>query len=237
MPSASRRRTSPPSTASRARSRTFSLCTPRARPSPPDGPARARDRPRRGPGGRGATVALAADEGPRRRRRLEELAKLRPAFKPDGTVTPATRARSTTAPRRCSSPRAGTRGARPPRPRPSRASRPPGCRRASWASAPCRRPPRRCDRAGLSLDDVDLIELNEAFAAQSLAVTARVGLDRGRRLNVNGGAIALGHPLGAPARAWSRPSCTSCRGAGRRYALATMCIGVGQGIGMLLERA
>ncbi len=91
-------------------------------------------------------------------------------------------------------------------------------------------------RAGLSLDQIDLVELNEAFAAQSLACIRDLGLDPAK-VNVNGGAIALGHPLGASgARILATLVHEMCR-RGARYGLATMCIGVGQGMAMILERA
>ncbi|HXH52319.1 MAG TPA: 3-oxoadipyl-CoA thiolase [Sphingomicrobium sp.] len=92
-------------------------------------------------------------------------------------------------------------------------------------------------RLGLSIGDFDVIELNEAFAAQALAVTRRFGLaDDARSVNPNGGAIALGHPLGmSGARLALTATEELCRNGGR-YALATMCIGVGQGIALALER-
>jgi acetyl-CoA acetyltransferase family protein len=91
------------------------------------------------------------------------------------------------------------------------------------------------DRAGLELDDIDLVELNEAFAAQSLACIKELGLDRAK-VNVNGGAIALGHPLGCSG---ARILTTLVHEMDRREArrgLATMCIGVGQGIATIVER-
>jgi acetyl-CoA acetyltransferase len=91
------------------------------------------------------------------------------------------------------------------------------------------------EKANLSLKDIDLIEVNEAFAAQYLAVEKELGLDRSRT-NVNGGAIALGHPLGATG---SRLIITLLNELGRRNArlgLATACIGGGQGIAMVIER-
>ena len=94
-------------------------------------------------------------------------------------------------------------------------------------------------RAGIELAGVGLIELNEAFAAQSLAVTREWGLaDDDPRVNVNGGAIALGHPLGCSgARLVTTLAHELPERDDVRYALATMCIGVGQGIAMVLERA
>ncbi len=94
------------------------------------------------------------------------------------------------------------------------------------------------ERAGISLGDVGLIEVNEAFAAQALAVLYEWGMDaEDERLNPNGGAIALGHPLGASG---TRILTTLVHEMGRRdevrFGLATMCIGVGQGIAMVVER-
>jgi len=93
------------------------------------------------------------------------------------------------------------------------------------------------DKARLKLSDIDVIELNEAFAAQALAVTRDHGLpDDARHVNPNGGAIALGHPLGASgARLVTTATYQLMRSRGR-YALCTMCIGVGQGIAMIIER-
>ena len=93
------------------------------------------------------------------------------------------------------------------------------------------------DRAGLTLDDVDLIELNEAFAAQALAVLRQLGLaDDAEQVNPNGGAIALGHPLGASGGRLMITALNQLEATGGKRALATMCIGVGQGIALALER-
>ena len=90
---------------------------------------------------------------------------------------------------------------------------------------------------GLSMADIDVIELNEAFAAQALAVTRQLGLaDDDARVNPNGGAIALGHPLGASGARLALTAARQLQQTGGRYALCTMCIGVGQGIAMLIER-
>ena len=91
------------------------------------------------------------------------------------------------------------------------------------------------DRAGLTIDDIDLIELNEAFAAQAIACIRQLGADPDR-VNVNGGAIALGHPLGASGARIVATLAHELRRRGKRYGLATMCIGVGQGIATVLER-
>jgi acetyl-CoA acetyltransferase family protein len=89
-------------------------------------------------------------------------------------------------------------------------------------------------KAGLKLDDIDLIELNEAFAAQCLAVEKELGLER-NKLNVNGGAIALGHPLGATGTRLVITLLHELRRRGKKYGLATACIGGGQGIAMVVE--
>jgi len=90
---------------------------------------------------------------------------------------------------------------------------------------------------GLSLDDMDVIELNEAFAAQALAVTRELGLDDDDpRINPNGGAIALGHPLGCSGGRLATTALCELERSGGRYALCTMCIGVGQGIAVIIER-
>jgi len=91
--------------------------------------------------------------------------------------------------------------------------------------------------AGLSLDDMDVIELNEAFAAQGLAVMRQLGLaDDDARVNPNGGAIALGHPLGMSGARLVLTAAKELQNTGGRYGLCTMCIGVGQGIAMIIER-
>lgn len=93
------------------------------------------------------------------------------------------------------------------------------------------------ERARLSLDQIDVIELNEAFASQALAVTRSLGLaDDDARVNPNGGAIALGHPLGASGARLATTATYQLARTGGRYALCTMCIGVGQGIAVVIER-
>ena len=90
-------------------------------------------------------------------------------------------------------------------------------------------------RAGLKLEDIDLIELNEAFAAQSIACIDELGLDM-KKVNVNGGAIALGHPLGMSGARIITTLLYEMEKRNLRYGLATMCIGVGQGIAAIIER-
>lgn len=93
-------------------------------------------------------------------------------------------------------------------------------------------------RAGLTLDQIDIIEINEAFAAQSLACTRALGLsDNDERINRNGGAIAIGHPLGMTGARITYSAALELHKTGKKYALCTMCIGVGQGFAVILERA
>ncbi len=93
-------------------------------------------------------------------------------------------------------------------------------------------------KAGISLSDIDIIELNEAFAAQSLACIRELGLqDDDRRINPNGGAIAIGHPLGMSGTRITHSAALELHRQDKRYALATMCIGVGQGYAVVLEKA
>ena len=115
-------------------------------------------------------------------------------------------------------------------PRPSPAST-----RRSWASGRCPATRKALERAGIGVDDLDLIELNEAFASQSLVCIDELGLDPAR-VNVNGGAIALGHPLGMSGGRLITMLTHELRRTGGRYGLATMCIGVGQGIATIIER-
>ena len=92
-------------------------------------------------------------------------------------------------------------------------------------------------KAGLTLKDIDIIELNEAFAAQSLACMRLLGLhDDDPRVNPNGGAIALGHPLGMSGTRIINAAAMELQRRGKRYAVATMCLGLGQGYAVVLER-
>ena len=95
---------------------------------------------------------------------------------------------------------------------------------------------RLLDRVGLKIGDIDVVELNEAFAAQALAVLRELGLpDDAEHVNPNGGAIALGHPLGMSGARLAMTAAIELADRSARYAVATMCIGVGQGIAVLLE--
>ena len=110
-----------------------------------------------------------------------------------------------------------------------RASTPP-----TWGSARRERCPARSSAAGLKIGDIDLIELNEAFASQVLACARELGIDQ-ERLNVNGGAIALGHPLGCSGARLMTTLVWELRRRGARYGIATLCVGVGQGVATVVE--
>ena len=190
--------------------------------------------------GRKGDTVVEADEGPRRDTTLEKLAKLRPAFKEGGSVTAGNSSSlndGAAAVMVVSRDYAEARGLEPMAKIRSVgvAGVPP--RVMGIGPVPATR--KALDRTGISLDDVGLIELNEAFAAQSLAVLYEWGMDpEDERLNPNGGAIALGHPLGASgARILTTLVHEMSRRPDVRYGLATMCIGVGQGIAMVVERA
>jgi acetyl-CoA acetyltransferase len=94
--------------------------------------------------------------------------------------------------------------------------------------------PRALEAAGRSLGDIDLIEINEAFASQVLACAGELGLDE-ERLNVNGGAIALGHPLGCSGARLMTTLLWELRRRGARYGMASLCVGVGQGVATVVE--
>jgi acetyl-CoA C-acetyltransferase len=176
------------------------------------------------------------DEHPRAGTTAETLARLRPVFRKDGTVTAGNSAgindgaaalvlmRASDAERRGIEPRLGLR---------------------SWAVsgidpevmgyAPAFAIPKALERAGLSLADVDLVELNEAFAAQAVAVARDVDLDP-EGLNVSGGAIALGHPVGATGAILTVKLMHALERLGGQRGIVTMCIGGGQGMAAVFER-
>jgi 3-oxoadipyl-CoA thiolase len=186
---------------------------------------------------KGDPVEVARDEHPRETT-LEALARLKPIVRPDGTVTAgnasgvndgacALLVASEAAARRCGLvPRARVLGM-------ATAGVPP--RVMGIGPAPATQ--KLVARLGLGVADFDVIELNEAFAAQALAVLRMLGLpDDAAQVNPNGGAIALGHPLGASGARLATTAMYELARRGGRYALATMCIGVGQGIALALER-
>ena len=188
---------------------------------------------------RKSETLVEADEGPRRDTSLEQLAKLKPVFKPGGTVTAGNASPlndGAAALLVVSAPYARAHGLEPMARIRSIgvAGVPP--RVMGIGPVPATR--KALSRAGISLNDIGLVELNEAYAAQALAVLYEWGMDpEDERLNPNGGAIAIGHPLGGSG---ARILTTLLHEMGRRpdveLGLATMCIGVGQGIAMVVEK-
>jgi 3-oxoadipyl-CoA thiolase len=185
---------------------------------------------------KGDAVRIDKDEPPRPDTSLEQLAKLKPAFASDGTVTAgnssglndgassvllaseaAVRENGWTPLARIVT--SAVAGVEPQR----------------MGVGPVFATRKALKRAGLSIEDIDLIELNEAFAAQSLACINELGLDRAK-VNVNGGAIALGHPLGCSGARILTTLVHEMKRRDSRYGLATMCIGVGQGIATIIEK-
>ena len=188
---------------------------------------------------RGDDVIVDRDEHPRPGSTIEGLAKLRPIVRADGTVTAGNASGINDG--ACallvgSEAAAKTHGLEPI------------ARVVGWGVAgvaprvmgigPAPASERLLERCGLSIGDMDVIELNEAFAAQGLAVLRRLGVDDDAgHVNPNGGAIALGHPLGMSGARIVTTAAYQLRRTRGRYALCTMCIGVGQGIAMIIERA
>ncbi|MET0927820.1 MAG: thiolase family protein [Solirubrobacterales bacterium] len=184
---------------------------------------------------RGETVTVMADEGPRPETTLERLGALRPAFRDGGTVT-AGNASTLNDGAAClvlaSERKATELGARPL----ARivATGVAGVDPAVMGIGPIPAIRRALDAAALDLDQIDLIEINEAFAAQVLACVRELGIDE-ERLNVNGGAIALGHPLGCSGARLLTALAWELRRRGGRYGVAALCVGVGQGLATVIE--
>jgi acetyl-CoA acyltransferase len=182
---------------------------------------------------KGGTVS--SDGTPRPESTLEGLAKLKLAFDEKGTVTAGTSSPVTdgaAATLVCSEEYASRKGLKPLARIKSIAVS--GCQPEIMGIGPVLSTQKALQRAGLAISDIDIIELNEAFAAQALACVDELGLDLAK-VNIDGGAIALGHPLGATgARITGKAAALLVR-EGKRYALATQCIGGGQGIATILE--
>ncbi|MFO1209323.1 MAG: 3-oxoadipyl-CoA thiolase [Amaricoccus sp.] len=187
--------------------------------------------------GRRESVECLRDEHPRATT-LADLAKLKPITRPDGSVTAGNSsgvndgaaallvASEDAIERHGLVPRARVLGA---------ASAGVAPRVMGYGPVPAVRA--LCDRTGVALADVDVIELNEAFAAQALSVLRGLGIaDDDPRVNPNGGAIALGHPLGMSGARISGSAALELARSRGRFALATMCVGVGQGVALLMER-
>jgi 3-oxoadipyl-CoA thiolase len=183
----------------------------------------------------GAVELVSDDEGPRADSSLEKLAKLRPAFREGGSVT-AGNASTLNDGAAClvlaSESRAEELSAEPLGRVVSIGVA--GVDPAVMGIGPVHAVPRALEAAGLTMDDIDLVELNEAFAAQSIACARELELDD-ERLNVNGGAIALGHPLGCSGARLMTTLLWEMRRRGARYGLATLCVGVGQGVATVVE--
>ena len=184
---------------------------------------------------KGPPVTVHSDEGPRPDTTAERLAGLKPVFRSGGTVTAGNSSQindGAACVTVCSRERADALGlealARVV------SSGVAGVEPSYMGVGPVPATRKALEAAGLTIDDIDLIELNEAFAAQVLASARELGIDHAK-LNVNGGAIALGHPLGSSGARLVTTLVHELRRRGGRYGLATMCIGVGQGMAMVVE--
>jgi 3-oxoadipyl-CoA thiolase len=185
---------------------------------------------------KGDPIVVERDEHPRADTSLDALGRLRPAFREDGTVTAGNSSGindGASAVLLVESGRARELGLRPMARVLSTAVA--GVDPAVMGIGPVPAARKALARAGLSVADLDLVELNEAFASQSIVCITELGLDPDR-VNVDGGAIALGHPLGASGGRLVTMLVHQLRRTGGRYGLATMCIGVGQGIATVIER-
>ena len=185
---------------------------------------------------KGDPIVVRSDEPPRPDSTMEGLARLKPVFREGGTITAGNSSGindGASAVLIVEAARARAVGLRPM----ARvvATAVAGVDPAVMGLGPIPATRKVLERAGLNVADLDLIELNEAFASQSIACIRELGFDP-EKVNVDGGAIALGHPLGASGGRLVTTLVHSLRRTGGRYGLATMCIGVGQGIAMVVER-
>jgi len=187
--------------------------------------------------GKKGTVTVDTDEHVRPGMTAGDLARLRPAFAPDGTVTPGNASGINDAAAAvviASRSFASGRGLRPLGRLVAYSHAGVEPRIMGMGPVPATR--KVLDRAGLKLDEIDLFEVNEAFAAQALAVIRELGLPPDRT-NPNGSGLSLGHPIGATGTILAVKALHELRRTGGRYALVTMCIGGGQGIAAIFERA
>ena len=185
---------------------------------------------------KGDPLVVDGDEGPRRDTSIEKLARLRPVFRKGGSVTAgnsSTLNDGASGLLLTSEAYAEKQGLKPMARVVSAASA--GVDPRIMGIGPVPATKLALKRAGLKLEDIDLIELNEAFAAQSLAVIRALGLDPSI-VNVNGGAIALGHPLGCSGARILTTLLHELTRRGGRYGLATLCVGIGQGVSVIVER-
>lgn len=187
------------------------------------------------PAGRRSTILIDTDEGPRRDTSIEKLARLRPAFRQGGTVTAgnaSTLNDGSAALLVCTAERARELGLTPMARILAGAAAGVDPRTMGYGPVPATQKALR--RAGLTIKDIDLVELNEAFAAQSLGVIRQLRLNE-KIVNVNGGAISLGHPLGCSGARILTTLLHAMRDRGARVGLATLCVGVGQGVSTIVE--
>jgi acetyl-CoA C-acetyltransferase len=181
-------------------------------------------------------VHVTTDEGPRAGVTAEQLAALRPAFKRDGTVTAGNASSlndGAAVAMLCSADKAKSLGLEPLAVIKAYANA--GVDPSIMGIGPAPATRRCLERAGWSLDELDLIEANEAFAAQALAVNKELGWDPAK-INVNGGAIALGHPIGASGCRILVTLLHEMIARDAKKGLATLCIGGGQGVALAIER-
>ncbi len=182
------------------------------------------------------TFTFATDEGPRSDTSVEALAKLKPAFHIKGTVTAGNSSQMSDGAAAAvvmSETRAKSLGVKPLARFVAYATA--GCPPEEFGIGPVFAIPKALKLAGLSLNDISVIELNEAFAAQSLAVIQQAGLDHAK-VNPNGGAVALGHPLGCTGAKLAATIIRDLQRRNGRYGMVTMCIGGGMGAAGILER-
>jgi acetyl-CoA acetyltransferase family protein len=187
---------------------------------------------------RKGTATVNVDEHPRPETTLEALARLRPIVRPDGTVTAgnASGINDGACAMLLASGRAVEEYGLRPRAR-FIASAVAGVQPRVMGIGPVPASQKVLAKTGLRIDQMDVVELNEAFAAQALAVLRELGIpDAAPHVNPAGGAIAIGHPLGASGARLVTAAMYQLRRTGGRYALCTMCIGVGQGIAVVIER-
>ena len=188
--------------------------------------------------GKKDTPVVSQDEQPRPDTSLDGLSKLKPIVKPNGTVTAgnASSINDGACALLLASEAAAKKHGLTPRARVV-TSAAAGVLPRVMGIGPVPATGKALARAGLKLSDMDVIELNEAFAAQALAVLRDLGIpDDAAHVNPNGGAIAIGHPLGASGGRLVTAAVNQLHRTGGGYALCTMCIGVGQGIAVILER-
>jgi acetyl-CoA acetyltransferase family protein len=184
---------------------------------------------------KGAPLVYDKDEGPRADTSLEKLAALQPSFKKGGTVTAGNSSPLSdgAAALLLTTPQKAEQLKLKPLVR-IVATAAAGVHPNYMGIGPIPATQKALKRAGLTIDQIDLVELNEAFASQVIACVQELGIDP-KKLNVNGGAIALGHPLGCSGARLMTTLIHEMKKRGNRYGLATMCIGVGQGIATIVE--